>query len=212
MQALASITSELNGPPVKPRVLGAWCCRRRGPFLRRAIHALFFAAAMPCSGIAFAQDPTHPAIAGFGAIAPASGAAVQPDSSLRYRVVFDITKVDPDRAKPNPSLDRVARFVNLLGSRNLHARPGDLVAIVHGPATALVLTDAAYRAKFGSANPNLPLITALAKAGVKVHVCSQALNGAHLAPEEVTPLVTADLSAITTLATLQLRGWALIPD
>lgn len=87
-----------------------------------------------------------------------------------------------------------------------------MVAIVYGPATPLVMTAAAYKAKFKVANPNLALIDALKQAGAQVHVCSQALNGQQISPSSVADDVTVDLSALTTLATLQLQGFALIPD
>ncbi|MCP6134148.1 DsrE family protein, partial [Klebsiella pneumoniae] len=61
-------------------------------------------------------------------------------------------------------------------------------------------------------NPNLALIAALKRAGVSVRVCSQALVGNGIAPVTVDKAVEVDVSALTTMATLQIRGWALIPD
>lgn len=154
----------------------------------------------------------NPVIAGYGAITPMLDAANQPDPAIEYRVVFNITKAAVSPDKINPSLEKVARFVNLLGSNGVSAKPGAIVAIVHGSATPTIMTDAAYRAKFGTANPNLPMIAALERAGVDMHVCSQALGGHRIGREAVAAPVTIDLSALTTLATLQLRGWAMIPD
>ena len=91
--------------------------------------------------------------------------------------------------------------------------PGDIVAIVHGPATPSIVKNAAFGRKAeGKANPNLELITKLQAAGVTVAVCDQALHGQGFQQEEVATGVRIDVSALTTLATLQLRGWALIPD
>ena len=99
----------------------------------------------------------------------------RPDRSLRYRVLFSVTKAAATPDQVNPSLEKVARFVNLLGADGVHPKPGDVVVIMQGPATPLVLTDARYaeRNKVAS-NPNLPLIAALRSAGVSVRVCSQA--------------------------------------
>lgn len=163
-------------------------------------------------GAAAAQDPRFPAIQGHGPIVPAPDAANQPDPSVRYRVVFNITKAPTDPARPNPGLVKVARFLNLLATRGVRPAADDMVAIVHGPATPLVMNDAAYRAKFKVANPNLPLIAALKGAGAKVHVCSQALHGNNIAADTIAEDVQVDLAALTTLATLQLQGFALIPD
>lgn len=165
-------------------------------------------------GAASAQtspDPRHPVIANFGEIAPLPGAANQPDPSIAYHIVFSVTAGGkPDQ--PNTGLDKVARFVNLLGSRGIRPGPGAVVAVIHGPATTLAMTDAAWRARFGNPNPNIALIGALKNAGVDIHVCGQALAYNGIKPDMVSPQVTVDLSAMTTLATLQLKGWALMPD
>ncbi|WEK42457.1 MAG: DsrE family protein [Candidatus Sphingomonas colombiensis] len=165
------------------------------------------------SGSAMAADPQHPVLPNYGTIVPMPDAKERPDPSLRYRVLFEITKGAPTPDRLNPSLEKVARFLNLLGADGVRPAPGDVVVIVHGPATSLVMTDAAYaeRNKVDK-NPNLPLIDALRGAGVSVRVCSQALAGNHIAPAQVADKIEIDVSALTTLAALQLRGWALIPD
>lgn len=158
------------------------------------------------------KDPAHPVVPVYGAITPAPDAAGQPDPSLTYRVVFDITDSASDPNGVNLSLQKVARFLNLLGSAHVAVKPGDVVAVIHGPATSLVLSDAASRARQGRPNPNSALLAALRAAGVEVHVCSQALGKAKIGKDDLAPEVTLDLSAMTTLATLQLKGWALIPE
>ena len=86
--------------------------------------------------------------------------------------MFNVTK--PTAAgKSNPTLERVARFVNLLGADGVRPRAGDLVAIIHDAATPSVMKDEAFKAKYGSANPNLAVIAALRKAGVEVHVLAK---------------------------------------
>lgn len=178
------------------------------------VKSFLLLAAMSIAAPATATAPQSrtPAVRGLGPIIPAPDAANQPDPSLRYAVVFNITKAQTDPTKPNPSLFNVARFLNLLATGGVRPAQGDVVAIVHGAATPLVMSDAAYRAKFQVPNPNLPLIAGLRKAGAQVHVCSQALHGQNIATESVASDVTIDVSAGITLATLQLRGFALIPD
>lgn len=178
------------------------------------IKLALLAAAMSIAMPAAAAPPAAPtpAVPGQGSIAPAPDAANQPDPALRYRVVFSITAAPAEPGQVNPSLVKVARFLNLLATRDIRPAPGDVVAIVHGAATPLVMSDAAYRAKFKVANPNLALIAALKQAGAQVHVCSQALHGQQISTDSVAGDVTVDLSALTTMATLQLQGFALIPD
>lgn len=175
-------------------------------------HIWLFAALSLVLSPASAQEADTPAVPGQGAIVRAPDAANQPDPAIRYRVVFDITKAPADAAEPNPGLVKMARFLNLLATRDIHPQPGDVVGVIHGPATPLVMNEAAYRTAFEVDNPNLSVIGALKRAGAQVHVCSQALHGHKIAADSVAPEVTVDLAAITTLATLQLQGFALIPD
>ncbi len=162
------------------------------------------------AGSAVAQDASHPVIAGYGAIQPAVDVSNPPDPSLRYRVVFEVTRTASDNAQINPAFDRVARFVNLLAASGVHPPRGDIIIVIHGPATTSILSDAAYQARFHQANPNTRLIEELQKAGVIIHVCSYALAGAKIEKAAVAKDVSIDLAAMVTLATLQLKGWALI--
>ena len=143
---------------------------------------------------------------------PIVGTAERPDKALRYRVVFNVTKAPSASGKIDSTLDRMARFINLLGADGVRPDRGDLVAIVHGGATSSIMTDKAHRAKFGVANPNIELIARLRAAGAEVHVCSQALAGNKIAKDAVNSAVQIDAAALTTLANLQLRGYAMIPD
>lgn len=177
------------------------------------IKMLMFAMALaPVGTEAMAQDPSNPIIAPYGKIAPAPNAAMQPDPKLDYRVVFSISKAPPAPDKPNSSLERVARFVNLLAAGGVKPENRHIIAVVHGPATELVLHHSAFRAKHKIDNPNLALIEALGRAGVEVHVCAQALAGQKIRSSDVSPLVVTDLSALTTLTTLQLKGWSVMTD
>jgi intracellular sulfur oxidation DsrE/DsrF family protein len=176
-------------------------------------HASAWLLAMLLPTGAMAAQPI--AVQDFGAIASTTGASEHPDPSLRYRVVFAVTGATDAPDKVNPSLERVARFLNLLAADGVRPKPGDIVAVISGPATPIALSDKAYVARTGAkgtANPNLPLITQLRAAGVVVSVCSQALHGMKIPTEEVAAGVRRDVSAMTTIANLQLRGYALMPD
>lgn len=175
--------------------------------------SFFLAALCAVSGASTgAAQWEHPVIADFGRIQPMPEAGVQPDPALAYRVLFDITKAAGAKDKVNPGLDHVARFVNLLGASGLSPQQAEIAAVVHGPATDIVLANTAYRAANGADNPNLRLIHRLHESGVEIHVCGQALAEHGFDPETVDPQVQIDLAALTTLATYQLRGFALIPE
>jgi len=178
--------------------------------MRKSIAVLCLLAA--AGSEAMALSPQNPLIAPYGKIVPAPEAAMQPDATVDYRVAFSITKAVPEPSKVNPGLDKVARYLNLLASAKVTPKKGNIIAVIHGPATELVLGHRAFRAKHRIDNPNLELIEALARAGVEVHVCSQALAGQKIDRTDVASSVTVDLAALTTLTTLQLKGWSVMTD
>ena len=154
---------------------------------------------------------TTPTIVGYGKIHPLADAAYQPDKTATYKVVFALTKGPKTPADVNPALDHVARTVNLYVAAGVPLTQLKFVAVASGDATALALDDAAYRSRFNTANPNLPLIAALRHAGVDVAVCGQAVAEHHFAYSEVDKSVTTALSALPTITTLEHQGYSLMP-
>ncbi|MGN6374595.1 MAG: DsrE family protein [Sphingomonas sp.] len=176
------------------------------------IASLFLPVALLAAPATAAPQAT-PVIAGHGAIHPVPNAANRPDPGLDYKVVFSVTTAAPAPDKANPGLEKVARLLNLLGDGGVPAGHRHVVPIVHGAATLLVLSGKAYGARFnGAANPDADLLAKLKAAGAPVHVCAQALAGFGIADDQVDPNVVIDDSALTTMATLQLKGYALIAD
>jgi hypothetical protein len=104
-------------------------------------------------------------------------------------------------------------MVNLLNRHGVKLFPGDIVVTMHGPAAKTSLTAAAFAKRFnGEANPNAELIKQLTAAGVSVRLCGQSMVAAGFARDEINPDVKIDIAAITTMATYQLRGYAIIQD
>ncbi len=161
---------------------------------------------------AHAADPewTYPTIQGFGKIVPVPDAAMQPSKDIEYKIVFSMTG-GGDADKVNPSLDRVARAVNLFTSAGVPLSHLHFVVVVHGPATPSVLDNAHYRQKFSVDNPNAKLISELDKVGVKVVVCAQALAHNGLPRDWVDPQVEITLSAITDIVMLEQQGFVIYP-
>lgn len=163
---------------------------------------------------ALAQAPVpNPVIAGYGRSAVIADAFLAPDPKLRYRVVFEVKSGAQKPEDVNNGLQKVARFVNLLGHYGIRPQPGDLVVALSGAASSATLTAAAHAAhEKGAANPNIELIQKLTDAGVSIRFCGQSMVGHGYTPAEINPNVKIDTAAITTMATLQLQGYALIPD
>jgi intracellular sulfur oxidation DsrE/DsrF family protein len=152
-----------------------------------------------------------PAIQGFGKMHELPNSAYRPEARKTYKIVFAVTKGAKSAGEINPSLDRVARTVNLYVASGVPVSQLKFVAVVYGEATPLVLDDAHYREKFGEPNPNLPLIALLRKAGVDVAVCGQAVAEHHFDYATVDKSVTTALSGLTTVTTLEQSGYALMP-
>ena len=178
---------------------------------------VFSAIIVACSAAASAADfaPTQefwqtPALAGVGKMHPLPRAAYQPEKNETYRVVFSIQAgAKPDEL--NPSLDHVARAVNLYASAGVPLNHLKFVAVMYGAATDAALDNEHYRQKYGVDNPNLDLIRKLRKAGVDVAVCGQAAAEHRDRYEWIAPEVTLELSALTTITILEHEGYTLMP-
>ncbi|QBR01007.1 sulfur reduction protein DsrE [Paraburkholderia pallida] len=178
-----------------------------------AAAALVGIAAVPaCAAPADAPNFwTTPTIEHYGKMHDLPNGAFRPQPGQVYKVVFALTQAPAQPDKVDPALDHVARTVNLYVAAGVPLDKLKFVAVAYGAATPLALDDAHYRAAFGVANPNLPLIDALKKAGVTIAVCGQAVAEHHFAYDWIDSRITLALSALTTITTLQQQGYALMP-
>jgi intracellular sulfur oxidation DsrE/DsrF family protein len=152
---------------------------------------------------------TYPVVPGHGGVVLLPRAAEQPRKGAR--AVFDITAGATPGAV-NKGLEQVARLLNLYGAAGLTARDVQIAAVLHGEADQAVLSDAAYVARLNvAANPNLPLIRDLKKAGVEVFVCGQSLHELGFKAEEVADEVPVADSVMLVLVNKQADGYAYIP-
>ncbi|GGA49113.1 hypothetical protein GCM10010981_43010 [Dyella nitratireducens] len=165
---------------------------------------------LACTAVV-AQGAAPQVITAAGNYHPLPKAAYQPDPANTYKVVFSLTKGSEKPGEVNPALERVARTVNLYASAGVPLDHLKFVAVAYGPATPIVLDDDHYKAQFGVANPNLPVIAQLHKAGVDVAVCGQAMAEHHYPNEWAAKDVTVSLSALTTITELEQQGYALMP-
>jgi len=177
-----------------------------------------FAAALLLSTAAFAAAAPAaapfwitPTIAGAGKMHPLPDGAYKPVPGETYKVVFLITHGGAKAADVDPGLEHVARTVNLYAWAGVPLDHLKFVAIIAGSPTRAVLDNAHYRQKFGVDNPNLALIAELRKAGVDVAVCGQAVAESGFQYDWLAHGVTLALSALTTVTTLEHRGYGLVP-
>ncbi len=173
---------------------------------------LLLAPLMLAAAAANADDKLlPPLIPGYGVVTPIEDPGERPDPQVDYKVVLNATTIG-EGDKPAYFLDKAAKVANLLAQSGVPAEHRHVVVIMQHAATNAVLNEAGLKARGKTKNPNADLIAKLNAAGVSVRVCGQALAAAKIARSEVLPGVQVDLSALTTLSALQLRGYALLTE
>ena len=177
-----------------------------------ATPALFLVALALVARAALGGDTLlPPLIAGYGEVTPIENSGERPDPKVDYKIVLNATKGGTADAPPT-FLDKAAKVANLLAQSCVPAEHRHVVVILQAAATPAVLNEKGLKARGLARNPSADLIAKLNAAGVSVRVCGQALAGAKIARDEVLPGVQVDLSALTTVPALQLRGYALLVD
>lgn len=165
--------------------------------------------------VLFSQAPAqmweYPVIKDYGQISPLPNAAVQPDKSMEYKIVFGISQAAKDYSEVNPSLERIAQLINVFASAGVTPDKMKLVAVVYGPATPITLSNKNYKAQFDNDNPNIQLIKDLKQNGVQIYVCGQSLLRASIELGWVNPDVSIALSSLVAIPTYELKGYALMP-
>jgi intracellular sulfur oxidation DsrE/DsrF family protein len=184
----------------------------KGKIMKRPLlkSSVGLAAVLICiSSWSFAWE--YPVIKGYGPVDPLPSAAFQPDKSIKYRVLFDITKAAETVDKVNPGLDRVARFLNVMAASNIMPRDMELAAVIHGPAAPSVLKNEIFKKRFKMDNPNEKIIRSLKEAGVKLFVCGQTLADDGFKDKWVNEEIAIAVSALVVVPTYQLKGYAYLP-
>lgn len=186
--------------------------------MRKIFRGLLLASAVSICTTAssFAASPAegfwqYPVIKDYGREHPLPHAAMQPDPEQVYKVVFDITKSEQHSSGVNYSLYQLARAVNVYAQAGVTQEHRQFAAIIRGAAAPTVLSNEAYKERFGKDNPNLGLIHELKKAGVAIYVCGQAVAEAGMSEDDIDADVTLTVSALLTIPILQSKGFTFFP-
>jgi len=150
------------------------------------------------------------AVPGYAVAVDVPGAHELPDPTLDYKIAWGIGQgaTDPT-AEVNPALPTVARYVNTLAKWGVPKDKRHIIVMFHQRSADfdIVMSNDAFKAKYGKDNPNLALISALKKAGVEFRACGQAVVGRKIAPKDVNPDIQIDLWAMTSFMNLQMKGF-----
>jgi intracellular sulfur oxidation DsrE/DsrF family protein len=172
--------------------------------------ALAFATATATPGSACAQRAVSPVIPGVGEYVPMPKAAIQPQPTHVYRMIFDATLGADKPGDLLPAVVQAASELNALGASGVPVSHRRLVVVFHGGALPGILTNADYRAKHGVDNPNIKVLGQLRRAGVELYVCGQNLHELGISEDHVISDVHVATDALIVLATYQNNGYALL--
>jgi len=163
--------------------------------------------AMPAA----AQSSSGLPVAGYPAATDLPGAHELPDPTLDYKVVFAVGQGAEDpTSEINPMLTRLARYVNTLAKHGVPVERRHFIVMFHqdGANFDIVMSNEAFKARYGKDNPNVKLIGDLTKAGVEFRACGQGLLGRKIDASQMNPDIQVDLWAMTSILNLQMRGYA----
>ena len=158
-----------------------------------------------------AQDTSPgPVFKTLGAVYEIPDADFVPDSTQVLRAIFDIERLQEDPTEVNPLINSLTRYINMHVQRGIPLKNIHLAFVVHGVSGKDVLTDEAYKKRYGVDNPNTAHIKALAEKGVHMFICGQSATYAGYTKSELMPEVKMALSAMTVLTVYQANAYSLI--
>jgi intracellular sulfur oxidation DsrE/DsrF family protein len=158
----------------------------------------------------FAQEKSNPLIKNFGAVYLVPFAIEKPNPDLNYKILVDVNTPGEKPEIVNENLEAVAKVLNLHILGGVPVNKMQVVLVVHGAAAFNLMNNMAYQQKYAVDNPNLPLLTELAKAGVKIFICGQTILKRNIDYHLLAPEVTVALSAITTITNYSINGFTVL--
>ena len=177
-------------------------------FVLAGVAAVAFAAA---AATAEEWPPAKaPAVAEADGYVVIPDAAVPPDRGRVYRAVFDATRAADSPGQLVPAVNMAGSELNALAVAGVPSAHTKFVVVFHGPAVDGLLDDAHYRAKFGTANPNLPVLAKLRNLGVELYVCGQHLAFSKIDPATLSKDVRVASDALIVLMAYQGDGFGLL--
>ena len=164
-----------------------------------------------CSHLCIAQvKEAGPVITEYGKVWPVEGQDYPLKKDLEYKAVFDVMNSPDSHEMVNPSIETVARYLNMHAQNGISEMNLKAALIIHNKASKDVMNDKAYEERYGTVNPNRKLIEQLIKSGVDVIFCGQSSLSRNIPKENIIPDVKLSLSAMSALIQLQDSGYRLI--
>ncbi len=156
----------------------------------------------------YGQDAS-PYVPDYGAIHDLEN-VIKPDPAKDYKIVIDLKTDQSNPKQINYGLNNVARMLNLHGVGGVPLQNLYVSVAIHGGATNVVLSDAAYKGRYGVINPNRELIKQLKEAGVNLYVCGQSLKARGYDFGETDTNIEIGLSMLTIVTERLMDGYGLL--
>jgi len=161
---------------------------------------------------AFSAEPeTGPVIEGYGPVFKVPDGSYNLNKDRHYKVSMDVSATGDFTENLNRRFESAARFLNMHARNGIDPKNIEFAIIVHGSAAKDLLKDEAYKSRFDGPNPNTAMLKALGEAGVSIYLCGQTAAYRGFSAEDLNPVVTMALSAMTAHVRLQSEGYTLIP-
>ncbi|MDG1572850.1 DsrE family protein [Robiginitalea sp. M366] len=156
------------------------------------------------------EKATGPVLEAYGPVWDIPEATFPTETTASYKVVFDVMNSPEDPTAVNPWMETAARFLNMHVRAGVPKEQLHVALVVHNRAAPDLLDNPAYRERFGTDNPNAPMLEHLMEAGVRVVLCGQSSRSRNIPVAQTVPGVELALSAMTALIRLQSEGYQLI--
>ena len=176
----------------------------------KRILAHFAFISLLANGAIAQEKSTGPVIKEFGAVFQIPDATYKTNINQEFKVVYDIISGATEGNQLNPYMESVARFLNMHAQSGVSPSRLKTVMVVHNNASKDLLTNEAYKERYGMDNPNIGLLEALIESGVEVILCGQSSMSRNIPIEQTVKGTKLALSAMTALIQYQDQGYRLI--
>jgi intracellular sulfur oxidation DsrE/DsrF family protein len=130
-------------------------------------------------------------------------------ADLTYKMAWHVTEAPAEANGIAAGFRSPANLMRQLETNGVPRRNLKMAVIVHGTATPSLLNNAAYKARTGSDNGSIALLTALHEAGVQIIVCGQALINRNVPRDQLLPFVQVATTATSAHVILATQGYVI---
>lgn len=163
-----------------------------------------------CISLTAQIKKTGPIITGFGEVWEITDTDFKLDETKEFKAVFDIMNSPEDHDQINATIETAARFLNMHAQSGVPSDQLKIALVVHNKASKDIITNEAYKKRYGTNNPNYELVQELLNAGGQIIFCGQSSISRGFPKKELINGVQLSLSAMTALIQLQDEDYRLI--